>query len=518
MTALLCLSFSIPSYSVQLNLKKGDFIQGEFSTQSKNALDLKVNFPDQSSRFLAQNIMGSSQFIFLAESGGSANFQVTESESGKVSHHYQIRIDQQIPLEKQTSLPEAYLSPTIQTLADKLGTADQNQANRLIETFWQKMTAQGTPLIETSSTPKHRLVTFLWRGAKNNVILWGGPTADHTLLTKLLNSDIWFVTFDILDDTFLSYRLAPDVPVLPLNKREQRRALLATLQRDPLNKRTYPSFIDDKSAVKKTDKFNLNSVLQLPNAPKSSYLHAQTTRTGQLQSYDFHSKLLNNSRRVFLYTPANFEPIKESFNLLFFFDGADYLEKVPTPKILDNMQAAGKLSPTIAVFIDNPSSQTRAEELPPNSLFAQMLAEELYPWVKQQLRINLSKKRTALIGSSYGGLAAAYAAMEYPHYFGNVIAMSGSFWWKPPESPAEQNNGIAYQFAKTVKLPLKFFISAGRYETVGGEESILANSRQLKDTLIAKEYEITYREYASGHDYFAWQFILSDALQTIFEQ
>ena len=500
----------MPSQAFELKVQKGDFVQGEFITTDGNGLDLHADFPDGPRR-LAQNIVGSHHFMFVAESDGILHLQATNNINGKPSTHFQIRIERQIPVTKQIAPQGSYLSPTLQNLAQQLAAANTEKRVKFIAEFKKQMRKQGTPLIEPSDTSQHKRVTFLWFGARHNVILWGGPTAEHTPLQRLPHSDIWFATFDIPDDTFLSYGFAPDVPTLPLDKISQRRALLATLQKDPLNPQTYPP----QSAVKNLDKFNLSSVLYLPNAPQSNYLQTQNVPHSTVHSYDFHSKLLNNSRRIVIYTPPHFAPKKTPYNLLFFFDGTDYLEKVPTPTILDNLQAEGKIGPTIAVFIDNPSNQTRAEELPPNPRFARMLAEELSPWVKRQLTINPSPKRTALIGSSYGGLAAVYVALEYPQYFGNVFALSGSFWWKRPDAPSDQNNAIAYRLANTPKLPLKFFISAGCFETHGNENSILANSRQLKDVLAAKGYDVTYREYSGGHDYFAWQIILSDGLYNL---
>ncbi|MDU8924078.1 alpha/beta hydrolase-fold protein [Pasteurellaceae bacterium LIM206] len=516
-TALLCL----PVDAVDLTVEEGDFIQGEFSAEANNGLDLSVDFPDHSQRLLARNVQGKRLFMLVAESSGTLRFNVTDSMNSTASKNYRLHIERQIPRAEQVALPPDYLSPTIRRLAEQLASVDESQHTKLLNEFWQKVARQGTPLIENSRTAQQNLVTFLWRGAQHNVILWGGPTADHTHLQRLLNTDIWFATFDIPNDTLLSYGFAPDVPTLPLPAAKQRRTLLATLQTDPFNLHSYPNVTQDKSAVKILDRFNRRATLRLAAAPKSDDLQTQDVAHGKLQSTNFHSDLLYNSRRIIIYTPVNFTTataVSMDWNLLFFFDAADYLEQIPTPTILDNMQASGKLTPTIAVFIDSPSYQTRADELPPNPRFAQMLAEELYPWVTQRLGINPSAKRTALIGSSYGGLAATYVASRYPHLFGNVLAMSGSFWWKSPAAPSEQNNYVAHYFATHAKLPLKFFISAGRYETLGNEQSILANSRQLKDVLIAKGYEVTYREYSSGHDYFAWQTILSDSLYSLLSE
>ena len=218
-----------------------------------------------------------------------------------------------------------------------------------------------------------------------------------------------------------------------------------------------------------------------------------------------------------IYLPAGFDPQAQEQLLLFFFDAKDYTTQVPTPRILDNMIAEHKIPPAIAIFIDHPSAEARHSELPPNTAFSDMLAQELYPWVIEQLHIHPSPKRTALIGSSFGGLASAYNAERYPQIFGNVLSMSGSFWWQFPQTPSEQKNYIAHLYADTPKHDIRFFLSAGRYETSNnGEFDILNNSRHLSDVLQAKGYTVTYREYTSGHDYLSWQGVLSDGLLSLF--
>lgn len=512
-TALfLCFSASHSYATTSIYVKEGDFIKGELISPSLQAVGLSVKFTNHTTRRLLHNVVGSREFVFKAESDGEAQFIVTEVGSKQATHHYQLRISQHIPLTQQIALPERLQSPTMQALAERLRQArDIALKRQLSEDFWRQRQKEGTPLIERSENSEYNLVTFLWRGAKNNVILWGAPSFDHEPLQRLENSDIWFKTFELRKDTLISYGFAPDVPTLPLDKIQQRRALLATLQADPLNRRSYPLNIDG------LDKFNYRSVLALENAPTQPYVNNYGAKQGQLTTHEFHSELLGNTRRIFIYSPPDFELQKTQPLLLFFFDGKEYTEKVPTPRILDNMIADNRIPSAVAIFIDNPTDDSRNTELPPNPLFARMLAEELYPWVTEKLNIRTDSAHTALIGSSYGGLAAAYTAAQYPNRFGNVLAMSGSFWWRQIDTPNSENNYIARLYAAMPTLPVRFFLSAGRYEAArNGEFDILNRSRHLKDVLIAKGYSVTYNEYATDHSYFTWQGILSDGLSALF--
>jgi enterochelin esterase family protein len=66
--------------------------------------------------------------------------------------------------------------------------------------------------------------------------------------------------------------------------------------------------------------------------------------------------------------------------------------------------------------------------------------------------------------------------------------------------------------------PLRVFLAAGIYEISGDgvTASILDTNRHLRDVLMAKGVWVRHREYATGHDYVAWQGVLSDGLVALF--
>jgi enterochelin esterase family protein len=64
-------------------------------------------------------------------------------------------------------------------------------------------------------------------------------------------------------------------------------------------------------------------------------------------------------------------------------------------------------------------------------------------------------------------------------------------------------------------VPVRFFMEAGLLE--GGSEwtmpSLLSCHRHMRDVLIAKGYDVTYREYPGGHDFYVWRGLLPDGLK-----
>jgi enterochelin esterase-like enzyme len=241
---------------------------------------------------------------------------------------------------------------------------------------------------------------------------------------------------------------------------------------------------------------------------------------GKVEKQKIASKLLNNERNLSVYTPPDYRASSGPYALLVLFDESAYLTSVPTPIILDNLLAAGKIPPTVAVLIANPSQDSRGKELPPNPLFADFLATELLPWIHAHYSVTSDPKLTTVGGSSYGGIAATYAGLRHSEIFGNVLCQSGSFWWAPdhgvgPDADATTETGwLAKEFIKSPMLPLRFWMDAGVFEvdSRGSGGGILEPSRHMRDVLLAKGYEVHYQQFNSGHDYLNWRGTLADGL------
>ena len=56
--------------------------------------------------------------------------------------------------------------------------------------------------------------------------------------------------------------------------------------------------------------------------------------------------------------------------------------------------------------------------------YHRMLVQEIVPAVASELSLELNRERTALCGSSMGGLTSLYGAALYPDFYGTVLALS----------------------------------------------------------------------------------------------
>lgn len=365
--------------------------------------------------------------------------------------------------------------------------------------FWAGVRAGGAPLVEPRPDGS-ALVTFLWRGETNREVELSWPvwTADRreNHLQRLASSDVWFKTVRLPAGTRLSYQLAPDPKRgAPGDRAAYRAGLVAALAPDPLN----------------PHRWETSSVVELPGASPQPWVSPRAVAKGRLATSVFESKTLGAGREVTVYSPPG--PTRNT-PLIIVFDADRYLSSIPTPTILDNLIAAGAIPPVTAVFVANPTREARGVDLACNPAFADMLADELLPWIRGRASVSDDPARTVLAGSSFGGLASACAALRRPERFGAALSQSGSFWWEPDNGkpPSDAAGWVARQVQAQDRKPVRFYLDAGLLESTGGSESILSTTRKLADVLRAKGYEVRQVEFAGGHDDLAWRGTLSDGL------
>lgn len=397
------------------------------------------------------------------------------------------------------------------------------------EDFWREVTASGSPLVEPGANAQEALVTFLWRGTpatRSVKVSWAMRTENGFVLARLAHSDVWFLTLRLPAGLRAAYQIVPDATIPPGADRMARaQAEDAVARPDPLNTTplwpqppTHPAVSADRTAPR--------SVLRLPGALQEPWLAAgasPATPRGTLEHTRLASRLLANERDISIYLPASASrSASAALPLLVLFDREAYLDRVDMPAVLDALIAQRRIPPLAAVFVSNPTRALRASELPANPAFADFLALELMPWLRaRHPQLSPHARDVVVAGSSYGGLASAWAGFRHPQTFGNVLALSGSFWWGPGNVPHQpdfnrfgEGEWLTREFAARDRLPLRFFMTAGLMEhaLTGDGGGILETSRHLRTVLQAKGYPVHYQEFAGGHDYYAWRGELAQGL------
>lgn len=387
--------------------------------------------------------------------------------------------------------------------------------------FWRRVSRSGTPIVEpVKGDRSHSWVTYLWHGSPRirSVRMFGPQTEFGELdtLTRLRGTQVWYLTCKMRNDCLGGYLFLPNAP----DSTEGDLALyLQRLKRGRLDPGNPAKFVSPQDPEFPDHPiYGLTySVLQLPEAPNHRVLLPRPdSPSGRVRQYWLRSRVLKNRRRLWVYTPPPVYRRPGRERLVVFFDGFAYVNEIPAPTILDNLQADGKIPPTCAVFVDALDLETRGRELPGNPEFGRFLVNELLPWVRRIVGRRFSADRTVLGGFSYGGLCSMFWAMRRPDRFRGVISQSGSYWWSPPDT--DEPVALAREFMRRKKQPLRIYMDAGRYEGSAAKENgvgQLGSNRHLRDVLRLKGYPVVYQTYTGGHDTFCWRQTLVEALPVV---
>src|SRR5687767_3465583 len=111
------------------------------------------------------------------------------------------------------------LSPRIRQLQSDLEVGHPTA----LATFWEEVEGHGAPLFETIEEDSQNInVTFLGRGDGNtehvtfNSVINGFPEDPKAnLMTRLLESDLWYLTKQVARDLLTFYYFLPNDPLIP---------------------------------------------------------------------------------------------------------------------------------------------------------------------------------------------------------------------------------------------------------------------------------------------------------------
>ena len=190
-----------------------------------------------------------------------------------------------------------------------------------------------------------------------------------------------------------------------------------------------------------------------------------------------------------------------------------------SPKIND-----GRIRPAVVCF-DPRNRGGNSTGIQGAERFGDALVKELIPMLRESYAVSANPADVIIGGFSGGGRAAAQIALFHSGTFGNVLAQSGAF---RESSGDDEPNASARAFVEAPRKPIRFYMEVGRYDNVPAasrplyemvvDETNLMGNRHLRDVLLAKGYDVTYREVGGGHDFVHWRSMLADGLLTLLKR
>jgi len=299
--------------------------------------------------------------------------------------------------------------------------------------FWREIEKKGTPIFEEiEGDDEYNIITFLVKAEKEvqNIVCFSVFVTEDIkegLLERIEDTDIYFKSYRILKGIRETYSLSKNNPLEPKDPIENIFKYKDLIFSDPLN---------SKVGFWKVNglKFLLNEIIS-PDAPPQPYYGERINIDhGKVEEFTSHSEILNNTRKILVYTPHRYSLKHSPYHFLLLFDGIIFEETAKVSSTLDNLIADNKIPPVVAIMVENfipISLAQRSGELPPNPKFLEYIIKELLPWGYEKFNITTNPSQSVIIGASYGGIASAYIAFKHPEIFGNILSMSGTYSWYP---------------------------------------------------------------------------------------
>jgi enterochelin esterase-like enzyme len=220
---------------------------------------------------------------------------------------------------------------------------------------------------------------------------------------------------------------------------------------------------------------------------------------GELLAETLPSRALGGPRRVWFYLPPGYaNSLNALFPVVYVLDGANYVEKMRVPQVLDHLIANKSIAPLIAVFSE---PADRQEEYSRSPKWRTFLTTELVPLVDQRFRTFSAPGHRAILGSSLAAYGAVDLAVEYPSIFGLCAAIA------PPAQAATLISNQAR--ARASVRSIKFFVLGGVYD------SLIDGARNLRTTLDDFNAPVSYLEVSEGHNTNTFRGHLDDALRAL---
>jgi enterochelin esterase family protein len=253
-----------------------------------------------------------------------------------------------------------------------------------------------------------------------------------------------------------------------------------------------------------------NNELRMPSYefPQETVRNPATPRGSLTNNITFNSASMGYSVNYRVYTPAGYTTNQlRDLPVVYVTDGHEYLADHlgSMVVVLDNLIAAGELRPTIAVFIDprqpgNPNMNRRINEYGMNPNFANFVAGELVPAIDSAYRTDDTADGRTILGTSMGGLNAAYFGAVKSNVFHKIAPQSPAYNQKPSIYSLYQNNDLQF---------LDIFQTNG---TLGNDQ---LGANQMASVWTANGYDFSFVVANEGHSWGQWRGQLDDILTAL---
>lgn len=342
------------------------------------------------------------------------------------------------------------------------------------------------PLVEGAAC------TFLYRGQADEVHVLHRIVnqPQRVPMKRVGDTSLWYVTIELPEGSRVEYQL------------QVRRGDHEEQGNDPLNPVVAHSPVGSSSVCHAVG-------YQTPEWTQPD----PEARPGELVDLSFGSRALRRQVHGRLYLPARFRT-STTYPLLVVHDGDEYVNFASMKTVLDNLIHRLDMAETIVVF-SNPGD--RLKEYPNHAAHARHITTELIPHVQERFPLWDRPEARALMGASFGAVAALTTAYRNPSLFGSLLLQSGSFVFT--DIGDDHGGGPAFDpvvkfmnryRARPRRVADRMFVSCGVYEP------LIVPNRSMVPVFESTGATVRYVEARDGHSWENWRDRLRDGLSWVY--
>lgn len=331
-------------------------------------------------------------------------------------------------------------------------------------------------------------VAFLYRGDANTVMWmgdfngWGYDKSVRNQGYRIPGTNIWILKASFPPDARLDYKIVIDGDQWILDPENPHQQWSGVAGGSPNSELRMPLWKPDPVAQ-----------------PMPAIFHGRIVKDVLM-----NSKRLGYQVSYSVYLPPDYQPQGRVFPVLYVTDGYEYLhEQMGNMQvILDNLIHLKKIKSMVVVFVDNrdPANRThnrRMQELAMSDAYLGFFMDELIPAIESKYTISTDPAVRGILGTSMGGLSAAFFGFKHPEVFGLVGIQSPAFWFK---------TDIYTACDKPMAAPSRIYMTTG---TIHDTEE---GARKMKAILEKNGCQYQYAEVNQGHSWGNWRDQLDDML------
>ena len=320
-------------------------------------------------------------------------------------------------------------------------------------------------------------VAFLYRGPANHVSFAGdftGWSPDAAVARRMGNSDVWLREETFPADARLDYKVVVD----------------GNWILDPANPAIQRSGFGDNSELAMPDYVSSEWAARRPEVPR-----------GDLTPGTLSSPALGYAVDYLVYTPVGFAEMS-ALPVIYVTDGHEYAHDVmgSLVAVMDNLIAAGKLRPMMAVFMDPRvgGRNLRSEQYILNERFVEFVARDLVPVIDAAYPTSPDRADRGILGTSLGGLNSAFFALKATDTFQRIAIQSPAYH--------AGDGKIIGLFQKASRLDVDIYMTWGTFNDFG------ETTDRFQRILDKKGYDYRFKVVNEGHSWGNWRALVDDIL------